>query len=383
MRELMSDFCSSLGFESEVAANGKEALAKLKKENFNLVVTDLNMPGMDGVQLLEYIQKKYPDIGVIVATGYSDSYKYIDLISAGAIDYMAKPFLLKEFSAKINRALRELNVIRLLKKENAERKKAEHALWKAHEELEERIEARTNALKKTYDQLLHAEKLSAIGSLSSSIAYEFNNPLQGIMTVLNGVKKWTALEENDSALVSMALDECKRMKDLIGSLHAFNRLTPGRTAPMDIHNMIDTLLLLGSKEHKSKGVKLTTRFAENIPKLHVAVDQMKQVFVTLLHNAVLLCDAYGTIRIDTEVVNGSVACRIQNSCKNANQADIVNIFDPHYPVNYGADGGRLGLFVSQEIVRSHGGTIDVENKPGKGLIFSVILPIESSLQNEQ
>lgn len=376
MRELMSNFSAALGFAYEVAADGEEAVARLQKGDFNLVVTDLNMPNMDGLQLLEYTRIKHPEVGVIVATGFAHDYKYIDLINAGAIDYMVKPFLQREFSAKINRAFREINMIRLLKKENAERKKTEEALWRAHDELEHRIEARTNALKKTYEQLLHAEKLSAIGSLSAAIAYEFNNPLQGVMTVLNSVKKWSSLNENDHSLVSMALDECNRMKSLVCGLQGFNRLTPGRTAPMDIHNMIDTLLLLGAKDYQGRGITLKTNFSENIPLLHVAVDQMKQVFVNLFKSAVLSCDSNGTIQVNTEVENDAVTVRIQNSSKACGADDVANIFDACFPAASGVDGRNLGLYVSQEIVQSHGGSIDVASEPGKGLTFSLLLPVD-------
>jgi C4-dicarboxylate-specific signal transduction histidine kinase len=110
-----------------------------------------------------------------------------------------------------------------------ERKKAEEALRQSelqlkamNEDLERKVEQRTLELQETQLQYLHAEKLSAIGKLSASIAHEFNSPLQAVMTVLKGLRKTTALEEVDKKLLDLAIGESERMKNLIRS---FSRST--------------------------------------------------------------------------------------------------------------------------------------------------------------
>ena len=105
---------SSLGYKCRTANNGLEASELLKTNSFDLVLTDVKMPGMDGIELLHYITKHYPDTDVIVATGYSDRASYADVIKAGAIDYIKKPIDHIELEAKLTRALRERAMLRKL-----------------------------------------------------------------------------------------------------------------------------------------------------------------------------------------------------------------------------------------------------------------------------
>ena len=98
--------------------------------------------------------------------------------------------------------------------------------------------------RKPNHSILHAEKLAAIGKLSASIAHEFNNPLQGIMTILKGLKKRAILEEEDRELLDVAIDESERMKNLIRSLQDFNRPSSGKKVLMDVQKSLDSLLLL-------------------------------------------------------------------------------------------------------------------------------------------
>ncbi len=105
--EVMSNYIVSFGFNSFTASDGKEAIDLLKKHTFNIVLTDINMPEMNGIELLHYVTEHYPDTGVIVVTGISEDYSYVDVINAGAIDYMTKPFEGSELLAKLKRVIRE------------------------------------------------------------------------------------------------------------------------------------------------------------------------------------------------------------------------------------------------------------------------------------
>ena len=110
-------------------------------------------------------------------------------------------------------------------------KEAEEALRAINIDLERRVEQRTRELQETQKQYLHAEKLTAIGKLSASIAHEFNNPLQGMMTVLKGLQRRAVLEEEDRRLLEMAISESERMRDLIRNLQDFNRPSSGLRRP--------------------------------------------------------------------------------------------------------------------------------------------------------
>jgi len=104
---LMISILDSQGYNYETAHDGLQAVDKMKKDTFNIVITDINMPNMNGMELLKHIIEFHPKTGVIVATGYSELYSYVDVINAGAIDYMTKPFSGDELLAKLQRVIRE------------------------------------------------------------------------------------------------------------------------------------------------------------------------------------------------------------------------------------------------------------------------------------
>lgn len=114
VRKLLGLFIASFGYEYESAEDGHDALEKIQKNNFAIVITDMIMPKMDGMQLLEHIRKQCSNIGVIVVTGHTGSFSYTDVIKAGASDFISKPFNSDELEAKINRILREQKIIREL-----------------------------------------------------------------------------------------------------------------------------------------------------------------------------------------------------------------------------------------------------------------------------
>ena len=112
--ELIGTYIGFFGYEYDVAEDGEEAVKKIQDGNFTIVLTDMNMPRMDGMQLLKYIREYNPKIGVIVVTGYSQTFTYTSLIKAGASDFISKPFNIDELEAKLNRIIRELNLVRQL-----------------------------------------------------------------------------------------------------------------------------------------------------------------------------------------------------------------------------------------------------------------------------
>ncbi|MDJ0624178.1 MAG: diguanylate cyclase [Desulfocapsaceae bacterium] len=105
---------SSLGYKCLLASDGVEAVEVLSNTSCDLVLSDVLMPNMDGLELLEYVREKHPKIGVIIATGFSERASYADVIQAGAIDFIKKPIDQAELEAKLARALREREMVRKL-----------------------------------------------------------------------------------------------------------------------------------------------------------------------------------------------------------------------------------------------------------------------------
>lgn len=263
--------------------------------------------------------------------------------------------------------------------EVAWRKEAEGKLKTLNEELEVRVEKRTQELQETQLQYLHVEKLSAIGRLSASIAHEFNNPLQGIMAILKGVKKRAILAEEDKELLDAAIEESIRMKNLIRGLQDFNRPSAGKKVLMDVQKSIDSLLLLSKNDFKQKRLSVEVNYAERFPQILAIPDQIKQVFLNLLTNAADACTQPGSvITISTWQEENSVAVAIKDTGIGISSEKMDLIFQPFYTTKPEVKGTGLGLSVCHGIVQSHQGEIRVESQPGQGATFTVLLPIEGT-----
>jgi len=271
---------------------------------------------------------------------------------------------------------RDIGGIVLFIEEITERKMAEEHLKALNEHLERRIEERTLELQETQAQYLHAEKLSAIGKLSASIAHEFNNPLQGILTILQGFNKTLKLENTDKALFELAVSETIRLKNLIRCLQDFNRPSSGQKSFLEMHTLIDSVLLLCKSQLKKKRISTELNYSKKFPLILAIPDQIKQVILNLLDNAVDACGDRGTIKISTWQEEEKVAIAVSDNGTGIEPAKLDRIFQPFYTTKLAVKGTGLGLSVSHGIIKSHHGEILVESQPGKGSTFTVLLPIK-------
>ncbi|MFN2354893.1 MAG: ATP-binding protein [Desulfopila sp.] len=257
------------------------------------------------------------------------------------------------------------------------RKRAEKALQALNDELENRVEQGILELQETHRQYLHAEKLSAIGQLSSSIAHELMNPLQGIKTVLKGVKRRAVVEEEDKELLDLAIAENERMANLIKSLREFHQPSTGKRTLMDLHDSLHSLLLLYKSNFKRNRISTVLNCAEGLPQIEVVSDQIKQVFLNLLNNAQDACSEKGggVITISTCYEDQRIAITIQDTGVGFAPDIKDQIFAPFFSTKPREKGTGLGLSVCKKIIEQHHqGEIQVESEPGKGSTFTVLLP---------
>ncbi len=118
--EFLHDIVTSFSYSVTIAKDGLQAVDQLRKENFPLVITDISMPNMGGMELLKYITEFYPDTDVIVATGNNEKTTLVDVIKAGASDYLIKPISTVELEAKLQRIFREKALLNELHKKEAQ-----------------------------------------------------------------------------------------------------------------------------------------------------------------------------------------------------------------------------------------------------------------------
>ena len=145
----LSELLTTIGIRPTSARDGREAMEKLKAERFPLVFTDMNMPQVDGMQLISHIRDHYPGTDVIAMTGYSQDYDLVDVIRAGATDYMTKPFTMAEFQAKIRRVTRERALLHALQQELTSRRSTENKLNRLKDSLLQQVQQQKEEVQET------------------------------------------------------------------------------------------------------------------------------------------------------------------------------------------------------------------------------------------
>jgi len=249
-------------------------------------------------------------------------------------------------------------------------------LAELNENLQQMVDEQTKEIKTTQKQLVHAEKLSAIGSLVASISHEFNNPLCGVTNVLNRVQRKSALGDGNQKLLAMAIAECDRMKRLIQDLQSFNRPTSGIKKKFDLHRSIDEILLLLKKELSLKNIIVIKNFSEKSITVSAVEDQIKQVILNLLQNSEeAIQTSGGTITISTEQKEKDCVISIHDTGTGIKSEDMESIFEPFFTTKSAVKGTGLGLSVSHGIVRGHGGKLIALSEPDKGTTFILSLPV--------
>ena len=324
----------------------------------DLILLDIMMPEMSGYEVckilkLSHITRDIPIIFVSVKDKTEDEKKGFDL---GAVDYISKPFNLQIVRARVKN----------------------HLELKTHRDnLAELVGAKEREIKKIYKQLLHAEKMSLAGKLSASIAHELGSPVYGIRNFLVSLQQSSVLSGSNEKMAKLAIAECGRIKDMIINLQNFNRLTTGRMEAINLHSIVDDMLMLCLKDLNRKKVKVVREYGPDIPETFLIVDQMKQVVLNLLSNSgEAMAASGGEIKIRTRRKDNVILLMISDTGEGIDPQMMDLIFQPFFTTKPGSQGTGLGLSLSREIIKRHGGTIQVTNNPHGGVTFVVDLPIK-------
>lgn len=225
-------------------------------------------------------------------------------------------------------------------------------------------------------QLLHAEKLAAIGQLVAGVAHEVNNPLTAIVGFAELLLEDPQVPAGARLELGRILQEAERTKAIVQDLLHFSRPDPPERGPVDIHEIIRRVLVLRSYDFKSHKVEAVTRFAGDLPEILGDTHQLQQVILNLLNNAY---DATrevprrGRIEIETLALSGSIEVRVCDNGPGILKPDRV--FDPFFTTKEPGKGTGLGLSICYGIMQAHGGEIRARNNfPQPGCTFVLRLP---------
>jgi len=227
-----------------------------------------------------------------------------------------------------------------------------------------------------YHQLaLQTEKLSALGRMAAGIAHEINNPLTGILLYSSNLIKKVPAEGPLKEGLEVIIHETIRCRSIIQELLEFSREREPEKTLSNVNTIIDKALSILENEFHLKHIRIEKKLSEGLPDIPLDVNQMEQVFVNLLLNAVEAIQDNGLITIASFMNGGQDLLKIEVTDSGCGMppAHLSQIFEPFFSTK--PKGTGLGLAVSYGIIRNHRGNIQASSRPGAGSCFTIELPV--------
>ena len=227
-----------------------------------------------------------------------------------------------------------------------------------------------------YDQLaLQTEKLSALGRMAAGIAHEINNPLAGILLFSSNLLKKAPEEGPFREGLEIIVQETLRCKAIIQELLEFSRSSVPKTALVDVNNVIMRAIHLLENEFRLRHIRVDVDLSKQLPKILIDENQIEQILVNLLLNAIQAIEEQGTVTILSNVTSDrrNVAIEVSDTGCGISPENMSKIFEPFFSTK--VKGTGLGLALTYGIVQKHGGHVYAFSQPNQGSRFIVELPI--------
>ncbi len=226
-------------------------------------------------------------------------------------------------------------------------------------------------IKLAEQQLMQAEKLTALARLTAGVAHEIGNPLTSISSYIQILQEHVQDDFSKEALTIIS-NHINRISLIVRQMSRFAKAKPEEIKPTEIKPVIDSTLELVRYDKRMKQVTINSTISENLPKVLVDENQLVQVFVNLILNALDAMPNGGSITIKAYPEDNMVKVSFTDTGVGIEKENLQRIFDPFFTTK--EKGTGLGLAISYSIIKSFGGDIQVESTPMKGTTFTVVLP---------
>ena len=409
VRDSISDFFEDSGYEVYQCSNGKDGIDMLRKQEPTVVLCDLHMPGISGLEVIDVVKNEKPEMPIIVVSGNGIIKDAIEAVSRGAWNYIMKPIYdLAELELSVNMVIEKAELIRnnRLYKEGLETEveKRTKELYNLNRDLEKRVADRTaelessiKVIKEAQAKLVQSEKMAALGGLVAGVAHEINTPV-GV-----GITAASHLETATNEFEKLFLEEKMKKSDLktflITSKEASRILltnltraaqliqgfkqvsvdqSSGSKRVIDIKEYMDKILL--SLHPKTK---LTKHTIEVICPEKLLADTypgaLSQIITNLIMNSLNHAfdeDEAGSIKLTIEKKDNYLEFDYSDNGKGIEKDHLTHVFDPFFTTKRASGGTGLGMNIVYNLVTQKlGGHITCRSEPGNGTVFHFSMEI--------
>lgn len=367
IRRVLALTLADAGWRVRTAASAEDALAQFRNEPAPVVLTDIKMPGMDGLGLLQAIKALDPETEVILITGHGDIDLAIQGIKLDAADFVTKPIRDDALSIALSRA--------------RERRAMRRAIREHTEHLEFLVAEKTR-------ELLNAERLAAVGQTVAGLSHAIKNMASGLEGSLfllrQGLEKdhreyleqgWEMLEANVRKLKRLSLDMLRFARP--------EELHPAPTDPALPARQVVELL---RPQAEAAGIALALEAAADMPLSHLDAEALHRCLLNLVGNALDACVAAGfgpaetggrpggrvTLRVESLPGGGASFAVADNGC-GIPESDRDSLFTAFFSTK-GEGGSGLGLMTTKKTVEAHGGSIHITSSKNTGSEFIILIP---------
>lgn len=335
--ELLRKRLRAIGYDTDEAYDGVEGLEKIETYWPDLVLLDVMMPRLGGIEVLKHLrakaQTKY--VAVIMLTAKSEVQDKVEGFDIGADDYITKPFDFKELSARIRSLF---------------------------------------AKKEASDQLATEEKTGALEYLVNEMAHEIRNPLVAIGGFARRVHGSLPDGTQNKEYLSIIIQNVAVLEKMVTHLVELKSAALTYIEPSDVNDLLQATLKDFESRFAENRIAVTTELEESLPLIPADRYTLQQVLVHILENAIeAMTEDLRQLKVETLKNDGSVEIRVTDTGKGISREKIKNIFDPFYSSKIYGPG--LGLTFVRKTIQSHKGTITVESEEGVGTTFAIRLPI--------
>ncbi|BEH10887.1 hybrid sensor histidine kinase/response regulator [Geobacter sulfurreducens] len=370
--DLTSIVLRNRGYTVHTASDATSGMAVLEECRPQMVLLDYMMPMVDGLTALKQIRQRYPDTYVIIFTGKGNEELAVELMKAGASDYIVKPFNNQNLVERIENVLR-IRDVELRNQELLQERElllAEIEAW--NQELERRVQQKSEALQQAQAEIVQSEKLASLGYLSAGMAHEIRNPLNSI-SLFAQLLKSTLDDPEKVDYVDKILKEADRIDDIMRKLLDASKRPRFQLSEVRLDRVIEATLEAFRPQISLHGIAVVKEFRRIPPPFQADPAEIEQIFTNLFLNSIHEMNDGGSLTVVLDQDERNMVIRIADTGPGIPREHVAKIFDPFFTTK--TSGSGLGLAVVLRIVKTYDGRIDVEKSDESGTVFAIRLPL--------